>query len=280
MSKFSPAAVLYDSAAHALKVAQDGANYVLDVAAKIAEDPSTALARLKVDSSGTLKSGLYDASGNALNITTDDARKILAAEAKIAEKSDTSLHRLTMTDAGTVKLTLYNELGSPVAFPITSPDPSLLVADFVRQSGGTDNADLRVDGSVTPVSFAFNADASDNLDLIGITFVIVANSLTFGSNNFAGLNKLTNGVQVQVTAGGSTGTLYNIVQNECFLHAASIGGFNLLIANKDVIQSSIVFGGSIRLEGGSADHLEVLVQDDLDSGIDYFKCSVQAIKGA
>ena len=65
-----------------------------------------------------------------------------------------------------------------------------------------------------------------------------------------------------------------------FLHAASIGGFSLLIANKDVIQSSVVFGGAIRLDAGSSDKIKVSIQDDLSSGIDYFKCSIKAIKEA
>lgn len=280
MSKYSPAAILYDAAGNALKVVQSGADYLLDIAAKIAENPSAGLERLKVDASGTLKSGLYDGGGNQVNITTDDARKILATESKIAEKNDSSLHHLDMNTSGTVKVTLYSEEGSQIAMPITAPDPTLLSSGFVEQASGTDKADLRVDGSTTPVSFTFNADPTYNLDLIGFTFVIVANSLTFGRDKFASFSALTNGIDVKVTAGGSTGTLYKLYQNECFLHAASIGGFNLLIANKDVIQSSIVFGGSIRLVKNTSDKIEIIINDDLSARIDYFKCSVKAVKEA
>ncbi len=326
MSKFSPVSVLYDAAGNALGVIQDGADYVLRSASKIAENPSNALQLLKVTSSGILKNAIHDGSGNALSVVQDGSDYLLKGASKIAlnasdalqflkvtsngilrnvlndgngneiksvqdgadyllgssaktcKKEDNSLHHLGMTSGGMAKMSLYTPEGSTIAFPITSSNPSLIVSDFVRQTSGTDNADLRVNGSSTSVEFKFSADSTYNLDIIGFTFVIVSNSLTFGASSFAGLSKLTNGVLVQITAGGNTGDLYNITQNECFLHSASIGGFNLLIANKDVIQSSVVFGGAIRLTKNTSDHVGVVIRDNLSSGIDYFKCSVQAIK--
>jgi hypothetical protein len=224
---------------------------------------------------------LYDlATETAIKVVTDGTDKLLGAAAKVAQKADLSLHYLSMLDYGGVKATMYSKDGLEIAFPISSDDPSLLITAFLERAGTPpdDLSDLRVDGSVTPVVFTFPSDPTKDLNLIGFTFVAVANAMTFGSEKFAGLNKLTNGVKVEVLADGSTGELAAIRQNEDFQHYASIGGFDLLITSKDVLSSTVNFGGSIKLHAGTTDKLTVTIQDDIDAGLDYFKMSVKAVK--
>lgn len=267
-----------DAAGNAIASVQDGSAWLLRSAVKAAQKADTSLHYLGVTNAGGLRGVLEDTAGNAIASIQDGSDWLLKNAAKVAQKTDLSLHHLSMLDYGGVKATIYSRDGIEVAFPISSDDPSLLVNDFVVQTGGTDHADLRVDGSSTPVVFKFAADPTKNLNVVGFTFVIVANAMTFGSTNFAGLSALTNGVKVEVVADASTGQLALIKQNEDFLHYASIGGFGLIVANKDIISSTVNFGGSIRLTAGSSDLIRVTIQDDLSAGLNYFKCSVKAVK--
>jgi hypothetical protein len=175
-------------------------------------------------------------------------------------------------------VTVFDLNGIPVNFgaaPVPA-NPTLLLADMVKNGS---SSDLRVNGATTPVVFTFNADATKNLYISDIEFVLVASSLVFGSDKFAGLTVLTNGVLVEIIAdSGKTSTLATLKVNEDFMFFATAGGWDMMIANKDIIRSGYTVGGAMTLKAGTADKIRVTVRDNLSSGIDFFKCQVRAVK--
>jgi len=76
---------------------------------------------------------------------------------------------------------------------------------------------------------------------------------------------------------GSEIEIATIVENECFMHFASVGGYNFWALNKDQLQSYYFVGGAVILHAGHNDSVIVRISDDLSSGLDYFKCQIKAI---
>jgi len=224
---------------------------------------------------------LYDASGNVVGVVQDDTIYRLQADAKIAKKvtAGTLEHLRVLDDTGALKSTIYTPGGDAVNFPVAPADASGINNDFVRQGGAVpDTADLRVDGSATPVDFTFNSDPADDELINEISIVMVANSITSGSEKFAGLVALTNGLQAIYYDGTTEVSLGIINQNEDFMHFASPGGYDFWALSKDQLLASQYVNGIVTLEGGSTQKLIIRVADDLSSGIDYLKCQVKAVK--
>jgi hypothetical protein len=223
---------------------------------------------------------LYDASGNAVGVVLDGALYRLQTDSKIAKKvtSGDLEHLRVLDDTGALKSTIYTPSGDAVNFPVAPADASGINNDFVRQAGGVDSSDLRVDGSTTAVDFNFVSDPTDDELINEISFVMVANSITSGSEKFAGLLRLTNGLQVIYYDGTDEIPLGALYQNEDFMHFASPGGYDFWALSKDQLLASQYVNGIITLEGGSSQKLIVRVADDLSSGIDYLKCQIKAVK--
>jgi hypothetical protein len=80
---------------------------------------------------------------------------------------------------------------------------------------------------------------------------------------------------VEVTSGGVTGTVALLQQNEDFVNFASPGGFEWVVSSKDLLASTWLVGGGLKLEAGSGDQVKVTVQDDIDSAGVYFRCFVR-----
>lgn len=217
---------------------------------------------------------LYDASGNAITNVLDGSERRLHAASKIAVEAGTSdLQYLEANADGSLRSTLYTTAGDAVVFDSVPSDPAAIQIAFVENGG---SSDLRVDGSTTPVDFSLNAHATNDYVVISAAMVIVASSLTFGGSKFAGQAALTNGVVFSLTANnGQSGTIFTFKQNEDFIHFPTAGGFSFFIANKDVIRSAMDVGGAMVLEAGTADKVNVRVQDDLAGFIDYFRCCVR-----
>jgi len=153
------------------------------------------------------------------------------------------------------------------------PNPQSINNDYVKN---VTNNSLLVDGSVTPVVFTFNAHATLNASVQEVVFVIAANSVTFGTNYFGSKSgPLTNGLKIEVTSDGQTGTVALLKQNEDFVHFSSPGGFQWVVSSKDMMSSQWLAGGGFLLYGGTADNIKVTVQDDLSSAAIYFKCFVK-----
>lgn len=304
----SPVAILYDTAKNAIKSVQDGSDYLLGVAAKIRNaggtviNPATqeTLASIK-DTDGVKKitdqlpagtneigkvaqgtraaaSGgwpeyIVDSSGNVVGVLLDGSVYRLQTEGKIA-KGASDLVTLEAIDVssglGRLKATLYSPGGDPVAFPSISGD---IRNDFAKNGS---NESLLVDGSGTPVTFSYEADATYDISIQEIHFTLASNSITFGSDYFGATSgPLTNGVLIEVDTEAGTTVLYTLKQNESFVNFASPGGFQWIVSSKDLLSSAYVIGGGLVLRGGTTDKVRVVVRDDIDSAGVYFKCFVK-----
>jgi len=260
----------------------------LDVALSSRASESTAdLIRAKTDNldvalstrtkpSDLQKTVLHDGSGNPVGIILDGAVYRLQSESKIAKGSSdlVSLDAIdTISGQGRLKATLYSLGGEPIAFTSAPPDPSSIRNSYVLNGS---NDSLLVDGSVTPVEFTYEADSTYDISLQEMKLTIASNSITFGNGYFGAVSgPLTNGVLVQITAGGNTGTVINIQQNEGFVNFASPGGFQWVVSSKDLLSTTWLIGGGLRLYAGTSDRVSVTVRDDIDSAGVYFRCFVK-----
>jgi hypothetical protein len=216
-----------------------------------------------------------DASGNAVGVILDGAVYRFATDAKISKGDSTLVHLDAIDTAsgrGRLKTTLYTQDGIPVSFGSTPPNPESIKNAFIKN--GT-NDSLLVNGSVTPVVFSYNADATRDISIQELKFVMGANGITFGTDKFGVINALTNGLLIELVSDGNTGTVAVLNINECFVHLASPGGFIWVVSSKDMMASAYTIGGSLRLKAGTNDMVKVTVRDNLSSAATYFKCCVK-----
>jgi hypothetical protein len=219
---------------------------------------------------------IVDASGHAVGLVLDGAVYRLQADSKVA-KGATALGHLEGLDvsSGVVRLksTLYSQDGDPIAFGSVAPNPESIKNDFVKNGGATS---LLVDGSTTPVVFTYDADSTKDISVLEVKLVLASNSVTFGTDYFGATSgPLPNGLLIEVTSNGNTGTVALLKQNEDFVHFASPGGFEWVVSSKDMMSALWLVGGGLKLYAGTADNIKVTVQDDIDTAGVYFKCFVK-----
>lgn len=294
---------LFDALANGLEVVQVGADYVLGAAAKIRNAAGTVINPATEDTLLTIYSvldAIKDTAGikkivdalptgdnwlgrvklgdgtNLVGQVLDGAAYRLLAAAKVA-RGATDLVNLDAIDTtsgqGRLKATLYTQDGDAVTFASVPANPTSIYDSFCL-NGSSDN--LLVDGSSTPIYFDYPAHSTYDVSLNEIAFAMASNSITFGSDYFGSTSgPLTNGVKVEITAGGNTGTAHTIRQNEDFVHFASPGGFSWVVSSKDMLSSVFVAGGGLKLKAGTSDKVRVTIQDDIDAAGAYFKCFVK-----
>jgi len=219
---------------------------------------------------------LYDANGNPIKSTQDGSDYRLGVEGKVAKGASDLVHLEALDIAagkGRLKASLYTPEGEAVAFPSVPASAAAIRNEFVKN--GT-SPNLLVDGSATPVEFVYNAHASQDTSLQELHFTLASNSITFGSNYFGSTSgPLSNGLLVEVTSGGVTGTVANLVQNEDFVTFSSPGGFQWVVSSKDLLSSTYLIGGGLVLKGGTSDKVKITVRDDIDSAGVYLRCFVK-----
>jgi len=219
---------------------------------------------------------LVDQSGNIVGVTLDGAVYRLQSDSKIAKGASDLVHLEVLdtdTGKGRLKSTLYSPDGEAVAFSSVSANPESIRNQFVKNGS---NESLLVDGSTTPVEFVYVADVDHDISLQEIKFVLSSNSITFGTGYFGGRSgPLPNGLLVEISAGGETGTVSNLTRNECFVHFASPGGFNWVVSSKDMMSATYVLGGALKLSANSSDEVKVTVRDNLSAAGVYFQCLVK-----
>jgi len=223
---------------------------------------------------------IYDAAGHPIGAVVDGSIYRMQADAKVA-KGSTDLVHLEVIDTvagkGRLTATLLTPEGEVVALGAVPTNPESIKNDFVRETGTSPN--LLVNGSSTPVVFTYGADSTYDISIQEMKFLLVSNAITFGSEYFgAKSGPLANGLLVEVVAGGNTGIVYNLVQNESFVNFASPGGFEWVVSSKDMMSSTWLVGGGLKLVHGTSDQVRVTVRDNLltpvAAGV-YFRCFVK-----
>lgn len=141
---------------------------------------------------------------------------------------------------------------------------------------------LRVNGSVTPVVFKVAPLTGQTIDITRITLIIEsANAMDF--TQFGSIAKLTNGCVLRVKrADGEYKNLINFKSNGDFIEEASTplfqdksggGGFGFA--------ATLIFAGQqnrgvvIRLDGTRGEQLELIVQDNISTGLTKFQMRAQ-----
>ena len=223
---------------------------------------------------------VVDNNGNPVGIVLDGVIYRFQTDAKVARGASDLVHLDaidTVAGQGRLKATLYTPEGESVALGAVASTATAIRNDFVRDGTGPPGSpSLLVDGSVTPVVFTYDAHPTQDVSLQEVKFVMASNSITFGTDYFgAKSGPLTNGLLVEVTAGGVTGTVAVLYQNEDFVNFASPGGFEWVVSSKDLLASTWLVGGGLKLAAGSADQVKITVRDDIDSAGVYFRAFVR-----
>ena len=183
----------------------------------------------------------------------------LAGNEKIGQKAMADSLPVTMAS---------NQPAIPVSIGPTAGEGA--VSELLTDDGlPTGSPNMVVNGSVTPVAFSYTAHAhAHDIVLSGLRLVISAAFLDFNGNTFgkAG-NELVNGVEIKITAnnGAFVTTLANLTLNEDFLRLLE---FSISQAGTtDVMAATLPFGGRVVLVGNSSDKIEVVIKDNLTTGL-------------
>jgi hypothetical protein len=221
---------------------------------------------------------LFDAYGNEIGVSQDDFDGYyrLHMDGKMAQGSSGKVYLDaidTSSGRGRLKTTLYSQEGEVIAFSSVASNPSSIKNQFTLNGS---NSSLLVDGSITPVVFTYDADAYQDISLQELKLILVSNSITFGSDYFGSTaGPLTNGVLIEVISNNNTGTICNLDQNECFAGLATPGGFDWVVSSKDMVYSTYIVGGALKLLAGSSDKVRVTIRDNISSAGLFFKCFVK-----
>ena len=138
---------------------------------------------------------------------------------------------------------------------------------------------MRVNGSVTPVSFVFNADPTNDVKIGEIRLVFSDNAIDMNGASFGSSGTLTNGCLLEVQASGSLVTLTNVTLNEDFLSFP--GGLPFLDRSgvQDVLAVSYSLGGAVKLIGGTSDFVRMTIRDNLTAvNFKLFQGTVYGVK--
>ncbi len=170
---------------------------------------------------------------------------------------------------------------SALTVTTTAPAATGALSTQLKDSGGSGSPNMIVDGSVTPVKFEFNADATDDIRISSLRLVFSASSFVFDGSSFGkGGGPLATGVTIDIVAnnGGFTSQLAIVVVNEDFLRLLD---FDISQAGTtDVLASALQFGGDVELKAGTADEISVTINDNLTlgaRGIDYFQTNLAGV---
>lgn len=155
-------------------------------------------------------------------------------------------------------------------------DPSAFVLRFC-ENGGSEN--LRVDGSVTPVTFERGPTVTDEIwSIRELLLTFTADDFSFDGLSFGPNTKLTNGIKIDIVKGLVATEVFLIVQNEDFLR---VPGRTPLINNtgpKDVLGAALSFQGLV-LNEADGDLVRVTIQDNLTSvKLKYLAATLFAVK--
>lgn len=249
---------------------------------------------------------LVDEDGNLLEITNDGGAYKVEVIGKLRDSSGSIIDPVTKAQlpaslvggrlnqnvgswfGSTVPTVGQKTMANSVPIVIANDQTTLSVTSGASLGTGSVSAfllngsspDLVVDGSGTPVKFSFEADASDDIQLVSLRFVIsVGGSFDFDGGSFAEGGALSNGISVNIVANGGAfdRQLTELKVNEDFARLLDFQPFSDIDA---VITSTLPFGGNVILEGGSSDEVSVTVNDNValgGRGVDYFTATIYGV---
>lgn len=213
---------------------------------------------------------LYDANGNVLPVLEGDAIGASDYGLLVAGLDPDDNAKFLELDAnGRIRVVSQAEPGE-IAKRIFSP-----------LEDASSNTNLYVDGSVTPVTYTYDAHATEDVYITQIRFVINASDIQFkegsGSGTFHKLDALTNGVKLEVRSDSTTIELANLKRDEEFL---AFGGNDIFdqTGTSDLLTATYDSTGIV-LMGGSADFVKVTIRDNLENaGHIFFGCWVKGFR--
>lgn len=264
-----PENVLFTPDGQPIGVVFDGTYYRLAVDSKATPSPDTNIGDV----------GNLNASNVKINPATEDTLALLKAAIDLIKDTDgikkitdalptgdNTVGRIKLTD-GTYVAAVDENGQLKVVTPAQSiPDE---LANFVdTELLNVASNDMRVDGSVTPVEFTYApAGAGDVVNMTELRFVFAADEFKWETPFFGKEAGLTTGIDVKIKTKGVETTLRNIKENFDFLRLASTGGVHTeLNGARQLMTVSLNVGGSIALQQSTADHVKVVINDDLDKG--------------
>lgn len=201
----------------------------------------------------------------------DDRSAQIMKSAIIAQREGAAVqdfHPVQADVSGNLKVTT---VGSDIP-----ADPSAFVLRFLL-NGSSEN--LRVDGSVTPVTFEQGPTTTDEIwSIRELLLTFTADDFSFDGLSFGPNPKLSSGIKIEIIKNSVATEVFLVVQNEDFLR---VPGRTPLVNNtgpKDVLGAALSFQGLV-LEEATSDLVRVTVQDDLTSvKLKYLAATLFAVK--
>lgn len=162
-------------------------------------------------------------------------------------------------------------IGAPVP-----ENPGNIVQQKLLNGG---SPSLRVNGSVTPVVFQFDADVTQDIKVGEIRMVFSASAIDMDGISFGPYTSLTNGCLLEIEADSTLVTLANLQRNEDFLFFPGSLPFFDRSGVQDILAVSYNLGGAVKLIGGSSDFIRMTIRDNL-SQVNYklFQATVSGVK--
>lgn len=162
-----------------------------------------------------------------------------------------------------------------------SDTPGTRIDSFLRESGGSNQ--LAVNGSVTPVEFAFTPDDTRRCEITRILFSIRDNGAS-GPDEFGAItNGITNGITLKTLDSGDVVT-HDFLDGETIKTNGGFAEFSYDVENlgrglsgDDIYAVRWTFGAAgepLTFEPGSGQRLAIEVSDDLSSLV-WFRVLVQ-----
>ena len=167
--------------------------------------------------------------------------------------------------------------GSGVVLGASMPsDPSKLVQGYALLDG---SRSLLVDGT-TPKVFTFDADVTDDIELVEIRYLFSTQDFRFDGASFGKESALASGILLEVTAESSTGELGNVRCNEDFEAITTPGSIQPINSGpNDSVIAGISLGRAMTIKAGSDDCVKVTVRDNLvKNSHKFLGCYVRGVK--
>lgn len=151
-------------------------------------------------------------------------------------------------------------------------DFDILLKSFLLNGA---SSDMAVNGSVTPVVFQYQADATVDSWLDKIIFVLEDEQIGF--NTFGDLAALTTGLDIQITQNGVTSSIWDKVKTTYQAIKACNGEWDLISKinlNNDEGIVIVVQLNNMKLAAGTTDKIFATVNDDLSDLTNLTACVV------